>query len=91
MKQKYADTSNVNLNIPMTEEEWNVVDFIVFESETAIIYPFSIGFNDLTMDLIKCIVKSCNGHTNDTETIYMACENILGKNQKYIDGNKNTI
>ena len=82
MKRKYADTSNENLNIPMTTEQWDVVSFIAFESETAFIYPFAIEFNDLTMKKIDNIVELCNGHTNDIETVYSVCEKILGVNPK---------
>ena len=80
MKQKYANTSNENLNIPMTVEQWDIVNFIAFESETAFIYPFAIEFNDITMEKINNIVEACSGHTNDTETVYAVCEKILGVN-----------
>lgn len=82
MKQTWAKTSNEKLNIPMTTEEWNIVDFIAFESETSKVYPFNTKFDDISMDMIDRIVEECNGYTDDTETVYSACERILGINRK---------
>ena len=70
---------NQNLNVSMTKEEQDIVDFLLFESETAIIYPFAVPFDDLTMDAVSRISSICNKHT-DTETIYAACEEVLGIN-----------
>lgn len=86
MKQKYANTSNDNLNVPMTTEQWDVVDFIAFESETAVIYPFAIAFNHLTMEMIERIAVACNGHTCNTETLYEKCECVLGINPELNGG-----
>ena len=76
-KQTYATTSNQNLNVPMTETQWDIVDFIAFESETSIIYPFKIKFDDLTMENINEIIKNCTD-VEDTDAIYEACEKVLG-------------
>ena len=76
----YTMTSNKRLNVPMTEQEWDVVDFITFESETAITYPFGIDFDDITMEMVDSIVSACEGHTEDTDLLYDACERVLGTN-----------
>ena len=77
MKKMHAPTSNPNFNIPMTETQWDIVDFIIFESETALKYPFKVSFDDLTMEQIDEIIKCCK-ELDDTESIYCACEKVLG-------------
>ena len=79
-KHNYCSTSNEKLNVPMTEEQWMVVDFVAFESETSVIYPFHIGFNDMTMETVESICLACDGCVYDTEALYEACECILGIN-----------
>lgn len=79
-KKTRAPTSNPAFNIPMTDEQWDVVDFIGFEAETAFIYPFATDFDDITMETVDCIVERCNGYTNDTDTLYEICEKVLGIN-----------
>ena len=79
---KYTKTSNKKLNVPMTREEWDVVSFLAFESETSIIYPFALDFDSLTMEIVSSIVEKCNGFTHDTETLYKICEMELGINKK---------
>lgn len=69
----------------MTEEQWNVVDFIVFESETSVIYPFSTEFKNVTMEMIDNIIELCNDYTGgDTDILYNNCSKILGINPKLI-------
>ena len=77
MQKTYAPTSNPNLNVPMTKQQWEIVDFIAFESETSVIYPFKVEFNDLTMEMIDEIIQNC-ADIEDTDSIYDACENVLG-------------
>lgn len=77
MQKTYASTSNPNLNVPMTEQQWEIVDFIAFESETSVIYPFKVEFDDLTMEMIDEIIQNC-ADIEDTDSIYDACENVLG-------------
>lgn len=77
MKKNYAPTSNPNLNVPMTEEQWEVVDFIAFESETSVIYPFKVEFDDLTMEMVDKIIENC-ADIEDIDAIYDACETVLG-------------
>lgn len=77
MKKMHAPTSNPNFNIPMTETQWDIIDFIAFESETSHKYPFKVAFDDLTMDMINEIIKNCK-ELDDTESIYCACEKVLG-------------
>lgn len=84
MKKKCPVTSNVKLNTPMTEEQWDVVDFVAFESETSVIYPFAIGFDDMTMEMVDSIAKACNGHTDDEDTLYEECERVLGRNPELL-------
>ena len=84
MKQMYRKTSNNQLNIPMTVEEWDVVTFIEFESCTSVTYPFGISFDDVTMDMIDMIVSECNGNTENTDMINAVCERILGINKMLI-------
>lgn len=79
-KETRAPTSNPAFNVPMTDEQWNVVDFIGFEAETAFVYPFATDFDDITMKTIDCIVERCSGHTDDTDTLYEMCEEVLGIN-----------
>lgn len=69
----------------MTGEEQDIVDFIAFENETSKVYPFSVRFDDLTANMVKRIARLCNGHTDDTETVYAACEDILGLNTEKRD------
>ena len=77
MKKTYAPTSNPNLNVPMTEQQWEIVDFIAFESETSVIYPFKVEFDDLTMEMIDEILQNCLD-IEDTDAIYDACEKVIG-------------
>lgn len=84
MKKICCPTSNEKLNVPMTAEQWDVVDFIGLEAETARVYPFAVDFDDVTMDMVDGIVAGCNGHTNDTETLYGECERVLGINPDLI-------
>ena len=80
MKRRHCPTSNELFNVPMTEEQWDVVDFIGFEAETAFVYPFAVDFDDVTMDMVDSIVAGCQGHTNDTDVLYGECERVLGVN-----------
>lgn len=84
MKATRCPTSNDAFNVPMTDEQWDVVDFIGFEAETAFVYPFAVDFDDVTMDMVDRIVADCNGHTNDWDTLYGACESVLGINSDLI-------
>ena len=77
MKNTFAPTSNPNLNVPMTNTQWDIVDFIAFENETSLKYPFKVAFNDLTMEHINEIIETCK-ELDDLESIYSACEKVLG-------------
>lgn len=72
-------------NIPLTAEQFDVVDFVAFESETALVYPFAVEFNDMTFEMVNNIVKGCNGHTSDTDTLYEECEKVLGVNSELLN------
>ena len=78
MKTTCPVTSNPRLNVPMTPEQWDVVDFLAFESETAVYYPFDTAFDDLTMDMIDSIVSQCERCTDDSNVIFEAATRILG-------------
>lgn len=78
-----GQTSNERFNILMTYEQWQVVDYIGLEAETAFVYPFTIDFDDVTMGMIDRIVANCNGHTDDWDTLYEACERVLGVNSNF--------
>lgn len=73
-------------NIPLTVEQFGVVDFVAFESETALVYPFAVGFNNMTFEMVNDIVKGCNGHTSDIDTLYEECEKVLGINPELLNG-----
>lgn len=77
MKKTYAPTSNPNFNVPMTNEQWTIIDLIAFFSETAIKYPFKVKFNDLTMDDIDKIIVDCTDIENN-DLVLDSCEKILG-------------
>jgi hypothetical protein len=77
MKHTFAPTSNPNFNVPMTTAQWSVIDFIAFESETSLKYPFKKDFDDLNMETIDKIVEICED-LEDTDAIYEACEKVLG-------------
>lgn len=79
-KSKRCPTSNERFNIPMTDEQWAVVDFIGLEAETAWVYPFAVDFDDVTMEMVDKIVASRNGNTDDWDSLYGACESVLGTN-----------
>ena len=56
----------------------SIIDFVTFENETSIIYPWKIeAYKILTM-YIDAIVKECNGD-DDTDTIYFAISKICGE------------
>lgn len=87
MKKICCPTSNEKLNVPMTAEQWDVVDFIGLEAETAWIYPFAVDFDDVTMDMVDRIVAGCSGHTNNRDTLYGICECVLGVNSNLTKNN----
>ena len=66
--------------VPLTAERDAVVDFVAFESETAVVYPFAVEFDDMTMEMVDSICSACNGHTDDADSLYDACEKVLGVN-----------
>lgn len=80
MKKTFAPTSNPNLNVPMTQTQWDIIDFIAYESETSKIYPFKVEFDNLTMEMIDKIIENCK-ELDDLECIYCACEKVLGINK----------
>lgn len=82
METVFCRTSNEKLNGPMTYEQWQVVDFVGLEAETAWVYPFAIDFDDMTKDMVDKIVEGCNGRTDDWDTLYRECERVLGCNEK---------
>lgn len=65
-------------NVYLTVAQCDVIDFITFESETSLVYPFAIRFDDITMEMVDDIVRLCNGHTEYTDILYEACLKILG-------------
>ena len=67
-------------HMPLTAEQFDVIDFIAFESETAVVYPFAVKFNDVTFEVVNEIVYACDGNTNDNDVLYYACEEVLGIN-----------
>ena len=78
MKKICCPTSNEKLNVPMTYKQWQVVDFVGLEAETAWVYPFAIDFDDITMDMVDRIVAGCNNRTNNRNALYNACRSVLG-------------
>lgn len=71
-------------NVPLTAEQFDVIDFIAFEEGTSVTYPFAIGFDDVTMDMVEKIIKYCNGHTHNEDFVYEGCEYVLGINQELL-------
>lgn len=71
--------SNKRFNkVYLTVAQYDVLDFIAFESETSFVYPFAIEFDDITMEMVDGIIELCRGHTEDTDILYEACKKILG-------------
>ena len=70
----------------MTAEQFDVVNFVAFESETSLVYPFVVDFDDMTFEMVNNIVKGCNGYTSDTDTLYEECEKVLGINPELLNG-----
>lgn len=71
-------------NIPLTAEQFDVVDFIAFESECAIVYPFAVKFDNVTFEMVNNIIKGCNGYTDDEDCLYEECEKVLGINPELL-------
>ena len=69
-------------NIPLTAEQFDVVDFIAFESECAIVYPFAVKFDNVTFEMVNNIIKGCNGYTNIFLVIITAWHIIQYMNKK---------
>lgn len=61
-----------------------IQDFMDFEKETSIIYPFAVVFHELSEDSLRAIEEKCNGNT-DTDTLYDAIEEVVGANPKLKD------
>lgn len=80
--ETFENAENEDASVPTNDDEWDVATFIDFESETSIIYPFATNFEDVTMEQIREIVKKCNSSTDNTETLYAACNAVLGVNHK---------
>lgn len=80
MKKIYPKTSNPNLNIPMTEEQWAVVDFLAFKSKHTKYYEFGKEFNELTMDDINQIIKTLVLLSVEEEVMFRTCIKVLGEN-----------
>lgn len=59
-------------------------DFMEFEEETSILYPFASAFQELSEDSLLAIEAKCSGNT-DTETLYDAIEAVVGVNPKLKD------
>lgn len=68
------------MNLDLTDEQFDVVCFIAFEARTSEIYPFDTTYRDVTLDMVNHIVEECEGLTDDTDTVYAACEAVLGIN-----------
>lgn len=54
-------------------------NFMAFEKETSIIYPFASDFEELSEEILLKIEEKCSGHI-DAETLYDALEEIVGEN-----------
>ena len=76
MKKTYPKTSNPNLNIPMTEEQWAVVDFLAFESKQKY-YAYGKQFNELNMDDINKIIKVLIQNAVNEEVMFNTCIEVL--------------
>ena len=61
-----------------------ICDFMEFEKETSIVYPFASDFKQLSEEILLKIEEKCNGHT-DTETIYDAIAEVVGENPQLKD------
>ena len=79
MKKTYPKTSNPNLNIPMTEEQWAVVDFLAFENKQKY-YAYGKEFNELTMYDINQIIKVLIQNAVNEEVMFNTCIELLGEN-----------
>ncbi len=62
----------------------SIMNFVNFENETSIIYPWAISAEDIITKHIDEIEKECNGN-NDTDIIYEAIDKICGTNPKIND------
>ena len=71
-------------NVPLTAEQFDVIDFIAFESETSVVYPFEVAFDDVTFEMVNEIVCACDGSTNDNDILYYECESVLGVNPELL-------
>jgi hypothetical protein len=81
MKKTYAPTSNPNFNIPMTEEQWAIINFLAFESEHAKYYAYGKQFNELNMDDINKIIKVLIQNAVNEEVMFNTCIEVLGTNE----------
>lgn len=52
-------------------------DYMVFEEETSIDYPFLLTYDELSEVTLSAIASRCAGH-DDTETIYEAIMGVIG-------------
>lgn len=71
-------------NVPLTAEQFDVIDFIASESKTSVVYPFAIAFNDVTFDMVNEIVYACDGSTHNEDVLYYECETVLGINPELL-------
>lgn len=61
----------------------DIVDYLIFEDETSLDYPFAKRLGDVTDEDICLIEALCDGD-GDTETIYKAAMKVLGKKKANI-------
>lgn len=61
-----------------------IYNFMEFEKETSIIYPFASSYDQLSEESLLEIEEKCNGHI-DTETIYDAIVEVIGENPQLKD------
>ena len=88
MKRTRCLTSNSEFNVPMTAAQWDVVNYIALEEETAKDYPFGVDFDHLTMAMVEDIVTGCGGCIHSDKVLYRECKRVLGLSEK---GKKNDM
>lgn len=61
----------------MLKVKEEIRDYMIFEEETSLCYPFSKKYESLTADEIAEIANVCEG-CFDTETIHAAILSVIG-------------
>ena len=82
VKHGLLDTNDLLLS----KGQKDVKDFLIFESETSVVYPFAVAPEDVTFAQVAQIIDAASagswhaGFNVTTDDIYTACEKVLGIN-----------